>query len=178
MESKQAFIVTGPEGCGNRLIASAFAEAGCHGEGSTKARFNWEVPEEESPVIIIRSFPHGEVWPDLTELDQELKEKGYHTVYIITVRDFSCYRGSWIKDRPEQAEEWLQNYQDAYRDIFKSMGEIGASFLISPYEALMANTSTYLTRLVTQCGLPHQFCTFMIDGVRKPIRDGNGKYYD
>lgn len=174
---KRAIVVTGPEGCGNRLIAAAFNAAGCHGDGATNAEYNTNIPSEESPVVLIRSFPHGDVWPDLISLHNTLTGRDYKVTYVIPTRDFSCYARSWQKDRPEEAEKWQHNYQRAYIDIMRAMDETKAQFLLAQYEAILMRPSAYLSRLVTRCGIPHKFFSLTIDGVEREINDANAKYY-
>lgn len=175
---KKAIIITGPEGCGNRLIAAAFQAAGCYGEGATDAKFNIQLPTTESPVVIIRSFPHGNEWPDLVDIHDKLTEREYSVVFVIPTRDFSCYAASWAKDRPSEADKWQSNYQRAYIDIMKAMEATKAPFLLAQYEAIMMRQSAYLSRLVTQCGVPHNFFQIKIDGTERNINDANAKYYN
>jgi len=175
---KKAIIVTGPEGCGNRLIAAAFQAAGCYGEGSTDAKYNTELPTDESPVVLIRSFPHGNEWPDLVDIHTRLTEREYSVTYVIPTRDFSCYAASWVKDRPEESDRWQEVYQRAYIDIMAAMNATKAPFILAQYEAIMMRQSAYLSRLVTQCGLPHNFFTLTVDGTERNINDANAKYYN
>lgn len=175
---KKAIIITGPEGCGNRLLAAAFEAAGCHGEGSTAAKFNTELPTNETPVALIRSFPHGNEWPDLVDIYNKLTEREYSITFVIPTRDFSCYAASWAKDRPELESEWQSNYQHAYIDIMKAMEATKAPFLLAQYEAIMMRQSAYLSRLVTQCGIPYNFFQLKIDGTERNINDANAKYYN
>lgn len=180
--TKKAVVIVGPEGCGNRLLASAFNRAGCHGDGSTKSIYNKSLPPEELPdgktgAVLIRSYPHGNEWPDLIGLDNGLKQRGFETVYIVTTRDFSCYQGSWIKDRPRQAGKWQENYQKAYLSIFHDIAVTCAPFVIAPYEAVMMRQAAFLSRLVSQCGFPYEFFTLTIDGTERNIADANAKYY-
>ena len=180
--SKKAVIIVGPEGCGNRLIASAFQRAGCLGEGSTRAEFNTKLPPADLPgnvkgVVLIRSFPHGDEWVDLVALDKALHDRGYETTYVVTTRDFSCYAGSWIKDRPDEADGWQGNYQRAYLSIFRDLGVICAPFIVASYESVMMRQSAFLSRLVTQCGFPYDFFTLTVDGIARQINDANTKYY-
>lgn len=174
---KKAIVVTGPEGCGNRLIAAAFQAAGCYGEGSTDAKYNTKLPKGESPVVLIRSFPHGDDWPDLFKLHNDLTSIGYSITFVIPTRDFSCYAASWVKDRPEEAANWQKVYQRAYIDVMHAMDKTRSPFLLAQYEAIMMRPSAYLERLVNQCGLNHKFFSLTIDGTERHINDANAKYY-
>src|SRR3546814_19324561 len=68
MADKRCFLVVGPESAGNRLAAAVLVRAGCVGHASTVQVWDRTLPEGETPAVVIRSFPHGDDWPDLGAL--------------------------------------------------------------------------------------------------------------
>src|SRR3546814_10009736 len=83
MADKRCFLVVGPESAGNRLAAAVLVRAGCVGHASTDQVWDQTLPEGETPAVVIRSFPHGDDWPDLGALLSTLHARGYVVTVLI-----------------------------------------------------------------------------------------------
>jgi len=119
----RAYLVVGCESAGNRITAAVLAQHGCHGEGSFDAPYNTVLPDgSEDPVVVVRSFPHGGVWPDLPEVHGDLRLAGYEVTVLVVTRDQVALQRSLIAhkfvSRPLQAQRQVQ---EAYNRIFQGL---------------------------------------------------------
>lgn len=174
---KQAFVVCGAESSGNRLLTAVLVRSGCVGsatdDGGIWSRIE---PGVEPRIVLTLSYPNGHVWPELPSLHWRLNNKGYLVWYLVTVRDHTCVLASQKKSRLKPEPLAWGNYQRAYREIFSQLATIDASYIIVPYEALVARTQ-YVDRLLTQLELPGVHGPVIVNGVEKRIRDENRKWY-
>jgi hypothetical protein len=98
MASRKAFLVTGPESSGTKLVTRLFVESGCWGDygheqrldAYVEGRSRWPVPSGEKAVVFRRSVPHGGGWPDLAEIQEKFVARHYDPFWVVTVRDWYC----------------------------------------------------------------------------------------
>ena len=124
---KRAYLVTGPESAGNRMVAAILSEAGCYGEGSTSWAWNrWELPDGTvEPVVVIRSQPHGNQgdarrgFVSVFETVALLVAAGYETTVLVTHRDpVALTRSQVARGHVQDELEAVDNVRDAYLTIY------------------------------------------------------------
>ena len=179
MSDKRCFLVVGPESSGNRLLASLLVRAGCKGKGATFQPFDKTLPNEESPVVVIRSFPHGDVWLDLEKIIAKLLTRGYNVVVLVTVRNAVAVIGSQIK-RGHSLTEDLAEYQNnrAYAHIYNSLMNYGVHSFTIPYESIILHPEESVKALLKLLRLPQVTKgRVQVEGISRDIEDQNLKHY-
>lgn len=177
--SKRAFLVTGPESSGNRMMAAILSAAGCRGSGSTDSPYNDQLPAGESPVVIIRSFPHGGRWPNLRELIAQLQSCGYEVTVLVTARGpVALERSQVAAGHQVDGDGARQAIAEAYGRIFPALFASGTRWMLVPYEALVLNPDTAVPELLELLGLNPDFGGHVrVDHQLGPITDQNRKHY-
>lgn len=151
--SRRAYLVVGPESAGNRIVAALLARAGCTGEGSTFGRYQSELPDGESPVVLIRSLPHGEVWPSLESLVVGLRERGYSTTVVVVSREPTALARSQVaRGLAVDERSALQVAHLAYADAVASCSGLVEWYLVS-VEALALSREA-VAAFLNLLGLP------------------------
>ena len=163
---KRAYVVVGPESSGNRMLASLLIGAGCCGGTAFDHPLMFDVPTGEDPVVLIRSFPHGDGWPDLAEIYRTLRSRGYMVRVLVTVRDPHCVIESQVERRHHPPELAWSNYQQSYRRIFEQLLTVNAWYALVPYATLRRGEAQ--RNLLATLGLP---------AVEVEVRDENAKHY-
>lgn len=146
---KQAYIVAGPESSGNRALARLLIDAGCL--GSTEFDHPWmkeELPKDETPAVVIRSFPHGNAWPDIAGLFIVLRGRGYSVRVLVPVRAIMDVIRSQLVRHGHPSELAWANYQESYRRILAQIEAINAWYALVPY-VVEATTAQRLELLST-----------------------------
>lgn len=179
MMPKRAYVVVGPESSGNRLLTALLVRAGCAGAGSTSQPF--DLPTEEDPAVLLRSYPHGNEWPDLAAICGELRNRGYVVRVLVLVRDPWCVVQSQRtrQQHPEQLA-WA-NIRHAYTTLFGQLAPLNIWWTLVPYEALVLHPVEAVRRLLEMIDLPAENLEgpFEVDGLsRLSIEDANAAHYD
>ena len=175
---KQAYVVAGPESSGNRLLAALLVRAGCIGSGSMAQPF--ELPTYESPSVIVRSFPHGNDWPDLRDVYHALRDRGYMVRVLIPVRDPWCVVQSQHSRQHHPPELALANVRRTYADIFAQLGQLNVWWLLVPYEAMVLHPVQAVRRLLELLGLPtdNLGSPIIVEGVEyETVNDANAVHH-
>lgn len=151
-EQKRAFLVVGPESCGNHLVTEILIAAGCIGDTGQQnsfetdpgppdqrpQRWDTETPTDQDPIVWLRSMPHGGQWPDLDGILRALQEHGYAVTGVVTVRDWHGAVRSQVErthvKRPSVAKGHLRI---AYQNIFGPFAELSVPYIVTTYEALV-----------------------------------------
>ncbi len=173
--TKRAFLVLGPESCGNRIVTQCLIAAGCDGDPEHEQRFDKPDGLFGASHLIVwrRSLPHGRAWPDLYGILERLRLNGYADVRVFAVlRTHYCAVRSQVDGREKHAV----SYDEAERNIAGALRRI-ASFVLEnnlpvrwiTYESIVdpQQRPTFL-RVLEEWGL---------DTSRLPeISDENAKY--
>lgn len=174
---KRCFVIAGPESSGNRLLAAILIRAGCRGDASTDQRWDSELPTDETPAVIIRSFPHGEEWPDLQAINTELEARGYAITTLITVRHHSAtVRSQVSRGHATGLSEAAAQIREAYTRIF---AKVSIDYMIVPYAVLIYESDKAIATMLEDLGLPPiTEGDLMIDGEPAFISNQNAKHYE
>lgn len=162
---RRAFLVCGPESAGNRTLAALLVSAGCIGDASTAQPYDgtrW--PAGESPVVLIRSVPHGEQWPDLGVVCTELEGRGYEVTALVPARDAFCMAVSQVERGHQRSrEEALAVAGQAYRRIFGTLPADVRTIVVT-YESLVLHGPRAAIALLREIGLGPPVAPLRIDG--------------
>lgn len=173
---KRCYLVVGPESAGNRLLGAILTRAGCQGEAATNARWNKSLPTVETPAMVIRSYPHGEEWPDLSAILPELWYRGYEVTTLITVRHPAAIAASQVESGHARDFAGAEaQIRDAYRRI---MREVSGTFHLVPYEIFAYGPPAATRALLNHIGMPVVTAgPLIIDGQERDQEDANAKYF-
>lgn len=179
---KRAFIVTGPEASGTKLVTQLLANHGCHGqEQGPVGNEQWILRAidkgldfESDPIVLRLSIPHGGKWHDIHDMIWHLHCLGYKALTLVTVRD--CYANMSSQAHNDTHalnaahSDW--KIQKAYRLIFEGLCATATPFIMVPYESLIMRPRLAMGKLVSWCGL--------VFNVEKcpDVHDANQKWYD
>ena len=173
--TKRCFLVVGPEGSGNRLLTGILVRAGCHGAATAHHawRLNEALPTDETPVAVIRSFPHGGEWPDLPVILATLRHSGFLVTVLVTCRDWSAGRPGRM-ERGHLGDDATQ--QAAYRRIFAGLGT--TPFRLVSYESLVLHPERAVAHLLADIGLSAERAgDIVVEGRAGQIIDHNAVRY-
>jgi tetratricopeptide (TPR) repeat protein len=126
--AKRAFLVLGPESCGNRLVTQCLIAAGCDGEAGHTQKFDRPdgLVGAGSVIAWRRSLPHGPSWPDLYQLLHRLRVAGYNDVRVFALlRNHYCA----VRSQVNRHEKHADTYEQAERNISGALRRI-ASFVL------------------------------------------------
>jgi hypothetical protein len=178
---KRAYLVLGPESSGTPKV---LIDAGCFGDGEHDQRLDKKqdqsreildetaLPEDDTPVVWRRSYPHGGKIVDISKAVRQLQSKGYEVFAVVTTRDWYPMIQSQLKDRQHANSEMeaLQNVRDAYRNIFQYLPPTIPYFMAS-YDSIGRYRRKALRRLLELLQLTKPRL------VNNSI-DGNAKWYN
>jgi tetratricopeptide (TPR) repeat protein len=126
--AKRAFLVLGPESCGNRFVTQCCVAAGCEGDAGHEQRFDKPDGLKRAGEVIVwrRSLPHGDEWPDLDYLLKQLRTHGYNDVRVFALlRTHYCA----VRAQVHGSEKHVDTYDQAERNIAGAMRRI-SSFVL------------------------------------------------
>lgn len=178
--SKRAFVILGPESSGTRLLTRLFIEAGCAGDDGHVQRLDTERPVE--PLVVIRrSYPYGNVWPDLAQLSGRFQNAGYDIFVVVILRSLQFTVLSSLQQNHTKSEQKARHRsQEAFRRIGSALFDDPLPFVWLTYEALVQRPEQITGWLFDQVGLkpPHVSRGTVSKGktVADNIYDGNQKY--
>lgn len=175
-----AFLVTGPESAGNRLLAAILTRAGCHGTGAHDSPYTDRLPADgEDPVVLIRSMPHGGSWPDLGWSVQALRTRGYHVTMLITVREPVAHIRSQVARGHSRTEAAARiDTMSAYQRIFRAILELPQrpAFRLVPYEGFVLHPEA-IGPFVRELGLDWKAGPVTVERQSREVTDENAKHY-
>jgi tetratricopeptide (TPR) repeat protein len=173
--AKRAFLVLGPESCGNRFVTQCCIDAGCDGDAGHEQRFDKPEGLRKAKDVIVwrRSMPHGDEWPDLDHLLKQLRSNGYNDVRVLALlRTHYCA----VRAQVHGNEKHVETYDEAERNISGALRRI-SSFILEnnlparwiTYESIVdENQRESFKRVLSEWGL---------DATKLPeIKDENAKY--
>lgn len=99
MSNKKLFLIIGPESSGTRITSRFLIESGCWGSyehyqildsAVTSSDVNeiQHLTKDLSYIVFRQSVPHGQVWPNLTDLQSLFQKAGFDVFFIFTIRDW------------------------------------------------------------------------------------------
>ena len=157
---KRAYLVVGPESSGTRLVTRLLIDAGCFGDGGHKQTLDKKedqsrellddsiLPQDGTPIVWRRSFPHNGKWVDVSKPIAQLQSKSYEVWAVLTTRDWFPMIQSQIKEQHVTNERvGLQNVQRAYRTIFEKLPK-EVPFVIASYESITRYRGKAVRRLL------------------------------
>jgi hypothetical protein len=148
----RGFLLVGPESSGTKLTAELLRRAGCRSIEILGGDDGPQRPLDGHPPLLRRSFPHGPYWVSLRQLVELLGADDVQVV--ITTRDWFAMVDSQVGRRlAADHDTAVANIRRAYRDIFAGVAELGLPYVVSSYEALIAQPR-YAERLLSTLGLP------------------------
>lgn len=85
---KRAFLVTGAEASGAMVVTRAICSAGVYGDfGHAQRLDDVDLATTPDEIVMRRSFPYGDGWPDLGTLVRRMREAGYEVVPVMVMRN-------------------------------------------------------------------------------------------
>ena len=175
---KRAYIVTGAEATGTKMVTSALLSAGCEGDLGNE---QWLLKallfkyQFECETVALRiSMPHGLEWYDLGRFLWHFHSLGYECRVLVTVRDSWAVTASHMKDQTHafNREHSENKKQRAYLEIFQALQFSRVPYILVPYESIVARPQQAIGRLMAWCGLS-------IAPENMPnIHDANEKWYE
>lgn len=168
---KRAFLVSGPESSGNRLVLSLLEESGCVNL-TADAEPDWNALQPEGETIaLMRSMPHGGRWDSIWRLVRHIESFGYTTTVLVPVRDNHCVADSQAEIKyAESYEDGLARVSRAYSHVIGACVLARLDYHLVPYESLVLHPKQAGNALLVLLGMPK---------VRKfHATDENRKHYD
>ena len=151
----KAFLVVGPECSGTRMLTDALIRAGAFGQPSHEQEMdNLDFRGRPDLIVLRRSVPHGNTWPDLPRIIRAMTAAGYHVSPIVTFRDKDFCVKSQLRMSPEATDsESRARYYWAYRIIFEYLAACEVVPLVCHY-ATFVNDPQFRAFFFKQLGLP------------------------
>jgi hypothetical protein len=85
---KRVFLITAAEEGGAMMVTEAICSSGVYGDGGHRQGLDGAdfatTPDE---MVIRRSFPYGDGWPDVVALVGRLRDAGYVVVPVLVIRN-------------------------------------------------------------------------------------------
>lgn len=158
---RRAYIVTGPESSGTRLMTRIMST------GDTQ-RDDQMITGADS-IAIHRSVPHGGNNPDLAGMVNRLRGKGYDVRAVVMIRDpFATVQSHLRIGHSRSYDEAHKRISDALTFIFLQFAHTRTPVLAMSYEALVSRPELVQHRIAAH---------FQKECVLLNVHDGNEKYY-
>jgi hypothetical protein len=151
----KAFLVVGPESSGTRMVTDSLIKAGVFGQsGHRQEMDSLDFSGRPDLIVLRRSVPHGDLWPDLSRIVRSLSEAGYGVLPVVTYRDKDfCVRSQLRVGHQETESGARANYYWAYKHIFKHFASCGLFPVVCHYSSFV-NNAEFRTLFFQQLGLP------------------------
>lgn len=171
---KRAFLISGPESSGNRILASLLVRSGVEGAGSTNQVYTRNKLPTDSPLAL--TIIHANIRePILT-----LRERGYEVTVLVLFRDpVACEQSMVTRGHRDSLGAAHRRVLEAYTDVFMQLTELGCPFRIVSYDYLVTYPKEVYARLAKDLGLPvvMKGPIFWDDQPYDTIVDANAQYY-
>jgi hypothetical protein len=160
---KRAFIVTGPESSGTRLMANILEAGGCIRDDDMKSG--------AETMVIHRSVPHGGIMPDFAGMVNRLRGGGYTVQAVVMIRDPFTTASSQVQTRHSaDLEQAYSKQRTALVFILQQLDQCRCPFLHITYETLVQRPAEIQRRIAA---------FLKLDIVPQiGVYDGNEKYYE
>lgn len=172
---QKAYLVLGPESSGTRLVTRILINAGCIGSDQHTQPWDQEpFPDPVSQIVFRRSVPHGGNWPDIRDVLQRIKNRGYIPHAVIMSRDWhSIIKSQVACQHVKNEDEAKDNLGKVYPFIFNALEGQQVPYLMMTYESITLSPQT-VNGLLHLLGLP------VLDQEKigsLALYDGNDKWY-
>jgi hypothetical protein len=150
----KAFLVVGPRSSGARFITSAIIKAGAFGQADYSQQMdNPDFSGRADPIVLWRTVPHGDDWPELHQIIQGMQAAGYAVMPIITYRDKDyCIQSQLRGANPPDEAKARANYFYAYKHIYRHFAAARLLPVACHYASFVSNAE-YRTLFFQQLGL-------------------------
>ena len=145
---KRAFLILGAESSGTRYLTSLFVAAGFVGSANHAQPTDLDEPTADC-IVVRRSIPHGEKYPDLQILINRFQSLGYTVIALVIHRDPTATLNSQVKNfvAIDTIDDAWQRYQKAYKHIYTALATTNICYLGITYESLILNQQGVLDGL-------------------------------
>ncbi len=173
-DPKVAYIVSGPESSGNRLLAGILVRSGCAGEGSHKQphRPN-DIPEPNKHFVLIKHT--GDEVKKWTSI---LKSKGYkYITVIVVIREPIANVASMVSRQHCKFYPTIyENRTEKIIGTLEAAKEVADHIEIITYEGI---TEPFLKQWLPMIGLPYVPGPIRLpgQGIFQEITVQNSKHY-
>lgn len=168
----RAVLVLGPESSGTRLLTRGFIAAGFFGDGGHEQRVETEGVPKGRDIVWRKSYPHGDAWPDIVPLVEELRGKGFEVHAVVIVRSaFPCVRSQRHRGHSDSSGA-PEHLRKGLSLIFEQVTRaLLASWTVVTYEEIVLRGKKALRKVLDSIEpIPNP------DGFEK-VKDENAKYY-
>jgi hypothetical protein len=134
---KQAFLVLGPESCGNRYVTQCFVQSGCAGQFGHIQSFDESFEAATDRIVWRRSLPYGDNWPDLDAMLRRLRAHHFLDVRVVALlRNGLCAIQSQAREHHRPPGVASRNILIATRMISSFILENNLPHVYVTYESL------------------------------------------
>ena len=169
-----AYIVSGAESSGNRLLASILVRSGCRGEGSTDQPENeWDIPWSDGTHFAMIAQENLELWAN------RFMSKGYdRIVALLIIREPVANVSSIVKHGHRATiQQALESRQRIISDTIRDAESLAIELHIVTYEGL---SEPMLELWLPTIGLPYSTGPLQLrgqHGAQNWITNENAKHY-
>lgn len=173
---KRAYVVTGVESAGHRMVAGYLTRAGCWGKASTVQPVDRDLPPDQQDLMVIRHTA------GLRKTIETLKVLDYTVRALVCVRDHYPHVQSLVARRhaldPHIADALIQN---GYCAIFETLRSTYTRYNIVPYSSVVRRPHQWAQHILKDLELSTDTLDkpLDIDGDRWGAvpYDGDSKWY-
>lgn len=170
------YLVSGPEGSTNRLTGRLLIAGGAMGHAVGKQP--WDVPgdvnqvqlppvaQNTTPVVLVRSVPHGTAWPRLGAICENASKLGYTPHLVVPVRHKAAIEASQKTRFVHPVEVEKQ-----YRWIMTEIVTNNLPFTLAVFESFVVGHLAALNAFLTDLGLQP------VERLLEAFSDTNRKYF-
>ena len=150
MSKPRAYIVCGPESCGNHLMTGILVRRGA----SLELDVEFERPAE--PFVVWQgSMPKAGNWYSLHSVCDRYRQLEYQPAVLVMSRGWHAACRSQVRHRlVPDTETALANIRRAYTSILADLQRLGCDYVIVSYESLVYEESVYLEWLLATLDVP------------------------
>lgn len=153
---KTAILVIGAESTGTRLFTRILIENGYWGQHTHEQEtddFPKGLLKDKDRVVIRRSLPHAQEFPDLGEILEYLNGEGFRVTTIVTFRSWDFATRSQVR-RAHTSDTNLgfKRTARAYKEAFKFIEEYKVPYLMVSFDALIQDPEGQQRWLIEQLG--------------------------
>jgi hypothetical protein len=165
---KLAYLVLGPESSGTRLMTRILMACMYRGDGDHVQAWDRGLPDLPR-IVWRRSAPHGSVWPNVSQLVRELRQRKFDVRAFVMHRDWHACAASQV------AAGHVKGRGEAFANIKHALTYIPAELLMLsvPFECVyydMLGLEEYRTALLKRWDL-------QVKEALEEIRSAPRKYY-
>jgi len=147
--TKRAFIISGPESAGNRVVASLLVRAGVDGAGSTNQIYTRDHLPSTSRLAL--TIIHHELTAPITTL----RERGYDVTVIVVFRDAVAQEASLVqRGHDDSTAAAHARIAVTYANNFKDILALNCKYRLVSYDYLVWHPLAVLGRLLADLKLP------------------------